>query len=151
MILLGADEIDMAALKGAFVIYIGHHGDAGAAAADIILPAAAYTEKDATYVNLEGRPQHASRAVFPPGEAREDWAILRALSGLLGQPLPFDSHGELREAMQKAVPHLAAFDEIMPASWEDFGVAGAMADTAFASPVADYYRTCAISRASVTM
>ncbi|MDA1070903.1 MAG: NADH-quinone oxidoreductase subunit NuoG [Proteobacteria bacterium] len=151
VILLGADEIDMAALKGAFVIYIGHHGDAGAAAADIILPAAAYTEKDATYVNLEGRPQHASRAVFPPGEAREDWAILRALSGLLGQPLPFDSHGELREAMQKAVPHLAAFDEIMPASWEDFGVAGAMADTAFASPVADYYRTCAISRASVTM
>jgi len=151
VILLGADEIDTAALKDAFVIYIGHHGDAGAAAADVILPAAAYTEKDATYVNLEGRPQHATRAVFPPGEAREDWAILRALSGILGQPLPFDNHAELREAMQKAVPHLAAFDEITPAAWQDFGVAGAMADKPFASPVGDYYRTCAISRASVTM
>ena len=151
VILLGADEIDTTALADAFVIYIGHHGDAGAAVADIILPAAAYTEKDATYVNLEGRPQHAARAVFPPGEAREDWAILRALSGVMGKPLPFDSHGELRAMMQKAVPHLAAIDEIMPAAWQAFGVSGAMTDAAFASPVRDFYRTCAISRASVTM
>jgi len=151
VILLGADEIDTAALKDTFVIYIGHHGDAGAAVADVILPGAAYTEKDATWVNLEGRPQHAARAVFPPGEAREDWAILRALSGLLDTPLPFDTHAELRRRMQEAVPHLAAIDEILEADWAGFGVAGSMASAPFAVAIANYYRTCAISRASQTM
>ncbi len=89
--LLGADELDFANTGSAFVIYQGHHGDRGAARADVVLPGCAYTEKDATYVNTEGRVQLGRRAVFPPGEAREDWAILRALSGVLGRPLPFDS------------------------------------------------------------
>ena len=90
LFLLGADEIDMNALGKAFVVYLGTHGDAGAHRADVILPGAAYTEKSGTYVNTEGRVQLAKRAVFPPGDAREDWAILRALSDVLGQPLPFD-------------------------------------------------------------
>ena len=89
--LLGADEIDTDLLGKAFVIYQGSHGDRGAHRADVILPGAAYTEKDATYVNTEGRPQMTARAVFPPGEAREDWKIVRALSGVLGQALPFNS------------------------------------------------------------
>ena len=89
--LLGADEIDTDRLGKAFVIYQGSHGDRGAHRADVILPGAAYTEKDATYVNTEGRPQMTARAVFPPGDAREDWKIIRALSGVLGQSLPFNS------------------------------------------------------------
>ena len=89
--LLGADEIEMEPLGSAFVIYQGSHGDRGAHRADVVLPGAAYTEKDAIYVNTEGRPQMTSRAVFPPGDAREDWTILRALSGVLKHPLTFDS------------------------------------------------------------
>ena len=102
--LLGADEIDTGDLGSAFVIYQGHHGDRGAARADVVLPGAAYTEKDGTYVNTEGRVQLGRRAVFPPGEAREDWTILRALSGALGRPLPFDTLGELRRQMRAAHP-----------------------------------------------
>ncbi len=149
--LLGADELDHGALGDAFVVYVGHHGDKGAAAADVVLPGAAWTEKDATYVNLEGRPQRASRAVFPPGEAREDWRILRALSGLLGEPLPFDDLEALRRAMIGETPRLGAIDSIEPARWEAFGADGAMDDGPFAPAVADFYRTCAISRASATM
>ena len=151
VILLAADDIDTSALKNAFVIYIGHHGDAGASVADIILPGAAYTERDGTYVNLEGRPQRAARAVFAPGEAREDWRILRALSGVMGQPLPFDTLDQLRDAMIAAVPHLGAIDEIAPAAWGAFGTSGAMRPDAFTSSVIDFYQTCSISRASVTM
>ena len=99
--LLGADELDFANTGSAFVIYQGHHGDRGAARADVVLPGCAYTEKDATYVNTEGRVQLGRRAVFPPGEAREDWAILRALSGVLGGPLPFDSLHALRQLCAK--------------------------------------------------
>ena len=108
--LLGADEIDMERLGNAFVIYQGSHGDKGAHRADVILPGAAYTEKDGTYVNTEGRVQMTARAVFPPGEAREDWKILRALSGVLGTPLPFDTSQQLRARMYEAHPHLALLD-----------------------------------------
>src|SRR5262249_33351644 len=108
--LLGADEIDIA--PGAFVIYIGTHGDRGAHRADVILPGAAYTEKTGLYVNTEGRVQLAERAGFPPGEAREDWAILRALSEVLGHRLPFDSLAELRAALFKAHPHMQRIDAI---------------------------------------
>src|SRR5262249_26077766 len=104
--LLGADEIDAARLGRAFVIYQGHHGDRGAARADVVLPGAAYTEKDGTYVNTEGRVQRAVRANFPPGEAREDWAIIRALSDALGAALPFNSLSEVRRQMHQAAPQL---------------------------------------------
>ena len=105
----------MERLGNAFVIYQGSHGDKGAHRADVILPGAAYTEKDAIYVNTEGRPQMTARAVFPPGEAREDWKILRALSGALGKPLPFDSTQALRAKLFEAHPHLALLDQIDPA------------------------------------
>jgi NADH-quinone oxidoreductase subunit G len=149
--LLGADELDFANAGSAFVIYQGHHGDRGAARADVVLPGCAYTEKDATYVNTEGRVQLGRRAVFPPGEAREDWAIVRALSGALGRPLPFDSLHALRWRMREAHPHLARIDEIVPAEWGEFGESGEVDETAFVYLVADYYRTDPISRASPTM
>jgi NADH-quinone oxidoreductase subunit G len=149
--LLGADEIDMRRLGKAFVIYQGHHGDAGARRADVVLPGAAYTEKDATYVNTEGRVQQGRRAVFPPGEAREDWAILRALSGALGHRLPFDTLGELRRRMSELNPVFAAVDEIVPASWGVFGREGRIDAAPFKYPIADFYRTDAIGRASPTM
>jgi NADH-quinone oxidoreductase subunit G len=151
LFLLGADELDLANTGSAFVIYQGHHGDRGAARADVILPGAAYTEKDATYVNTEGRVQLGRRAVFPPGEAREDWAILRALSGALGRPLPFDSLPELRERMRAAHPSFARIDEIVPAEWGGFGEAGPVDAAPFTYPIADFYRTDPISRASPTM
>jgi NADH-quinone oxidoreductase subunit G len=149
--LLGADELDLADTGSAFVIYQGHHGDRGAARADVVLPGAAYTEKDATYLNTEGRVQLGRRAVFPPGEAREDWAILRALSGALGRPLPFDSLAELRARMRAAHPVFAAIDRVMPAPWGPFGEEGPAEAAAFRYPIADFYRTDPISRASRTM
>jgi NADH-quinone oxidoreductase subunit G len=149
--LLGADELDLADTGSAFVIYQGHHGDRGAARADVVLPGAAYTEKDATYVNTEGRVQLGRRAVFPPGEAREDWAILRALSGALHRPLPFDSLAELRLRMRAAHPLFGEFDQIMPAEWGSFGEAEPVDPAPFHYPIADFYRTDPISRASPTM
>ena len=149
--LLGADEIDTNDLGGAFVIYQGHHGDRGAACADVILPGAAYTEKDGSYVTTEGRVQWARRAVFPPGEAREDWRILRALSGAIGRPLPFDTLAELRRRMWQAHPILAETDRATPAPWGAFGEPGPVDPTPFAYPISDYYRTDPISRASHTM
>ena len=112
LFLLGADEIEIA--PGPFVVYIGTHGDRGAHRADVILPGAAYPEKSAIYVNTEGRVQMANRAAFPPGDAREDWAILRALSDALGHKLPYDSLGALRQAMFAAHPHLMRIDQIAP-------------------------------------
>ena len=106
LFLLGADEIDVP--DGAFVVYLGTHGDAGAHRADVILPGAAYTEKSGTWVNTEGRVQLGNRAAFPPGDAREDWSILRALSGVLGKTLPFDSLAQLRAQLYAAHPHMAA-------------------------------------------
>src|SRR5262249_53243775 len=110
--LLGADEIDTKRLGGAFVVYQGSHGDAGAERADVVLPGAAYTEKDATYVNTEGRAQAGVRAVFPPGDAKDDWAIIRALSARVGHRLPYDTLQQLRAAMYKAAPTLARLDAL---------------------------------------
>ncbi len=149
--LLGADEIDMTALDNTFVIYQGHHGDAGAHRADVIFPGAAYTEKNATYVNLEGRVQRTQLASFPVGEAKEDWAILRALSAELGQTLAFNSLAELRERMTAATPCLGNVDEIAAAEWGEFGVEGVMSSDAFTNPIDNFFMTAPISRASLTM
>jgi NADH-quinone oxidoreductase subunit G len=150
--LLGADEFDTTAIgPGTFVVYQGHHGDRGAARADVILPGAAYTEKDGTYVNTEGRVQLGHRAVYPPGEAREDWSILRAISGAGGKPLPFDSLHQLRRHMYQAVPLLARIDELTPAAWGQFGADGPVGPEPFVYPIDDFYRTDPISRASHTM
>jgi NADH-quinone oxidoreductase subunit G len=153
--LLGADEIDMDALGKAFVIYQGTHGDRGAHRADVILPGAAYTEKDALYVNTEGRPQTTERAVFPPGEAREDWAIIRALSAVLGHTLPFDNPNQLRAAMVEAVPHFAKLDTIVPADaapLQDLAkTGGRVHKEPFGHAIDDFYLTNPIARASNTM
>ena len=154
--LLGADEIDMARLgpnaeEGAFVIYQGHHGDAGAHRADVILPGAAYTEKNGTYVNTEGRVQLGRLAASPPGDAREDWTILRALSEALGARLPYDDLGTLRQRLIEANPVFAAIDQIEPAPWGDFGAAGALDAAPFGTAVENFYMTDPISRASETM
>ena len=153
LFLLGADEIDIA--PGAFVIYIGTHGDRGALRADVILPGAAYPEKSAIYVNTEGRVQMATRASFPPGEAREDWAILRALSEVLQNRLPYDSLAALRQALFKAYPHLMRIGQIAPGDPADIGKlaarGGSVDKTPFASSVADFYLTNPIARASAVM
>jgi NADH-quinone oxidoreductase subunit G len=149
--LLGVDEIDASWFGKALIIYQGHHGDAGARRADIVLPGAAYTEKDASYVNTEGRVQLGRRAVFPPGDAREDWKILRALSEALGRKLPYDSLAQLRKRMIAVNPVFAAIDEATPAAWGGFGKPGTPQATPFAYPIADFYRTDPISRASPTM
>jgi NADH-quinone oxidoreductase subunit G len=151
---LGADEIDIA--PGAFVVYQGTHGDKGAHRADVILPGAAYTEKSGTYVNLEGRVQLANRAAFAPGDAREDWAIMRALSDVLGHRLPFDSLNALRAKLYAEHPHFARLDRI-----EAGDVAGAVAALTnlggqpgrepFISPIGDFYLTNPIARASGVM
>ncbi len=149
--LLGADEIDAANLGSAFVIYQGHHGDAGARRADVILPGAAYTEKDGTYVNTEGRAQQSRRAVFPPGDAREDWKILRALSDVIGHKLPYDTLGQLRQRLASAAESFANIDAVTTASWGVFGGDGPVGSQPFAYPIHDFYRTDPISRASPTM
>jgi NADH-quinone oxidoreductase subunit G len=149
--LLGADEIDTSRLGNAFVIYQGHHGDRGAARADVILPGAAYTEKNAIYVNTEGRPQRARLAVFPPGDAKEDWKILRALSEVVGHKLPLDSIGQVRARMAELAPHLAEIDVIESAPWEQFGRPGRLHPAPFEYPIADFYRTDPISRSSAIM
>ena len=148
--LLGADEVAADRFAGAFTVYVGHHGDKGAHGADVILPAAAYSEKPGTYVNLEGRVQRGERAVFPPGDAREDWAIFRALSDVLGHRLPFDSYDQLREQMVAKVPALGRVGEIANYGWQvpalDRAAAGEIT-----YPIADFYLTNAIARASETM
>ncbi len=149
--LLGADEIDTSRLSSSFVIYQGSHGDVGAQAADVILPGSAYTEKDAVWVNTEGRPQLGRRAIFPPGDAREDWTILRALSETLGKTLPYDTIHELREKMIEVAPHLADVDVVTPAEWGNFGQGGSVSADPFANQISDYYLTNSISRASKIM
>ncbi|ACB96003.1 NADH-quinone oxidoreductase subunit NuoG [Beijerinckia indica] len=149
---LGADEI--AIEPGAFVIYQGTHGDRGAARADVILPGATYTEKSGTYVNTEGRVQWSDRASFPPGEAREDWAILRALSEILGVRLPFDSLARLRAELYAAHPHFAEIDDIAAPEAIDparFVATGEFDKAPFVSPVVDFYATNPIARASGVM
>ncbi|MEK9725891.1 MAG: NADH-quinone oxidoreductase subunit NuoG, partial [Rhodospirillaceae bacterium] len=139
--LLGADEIDMGALGDAFVIYQGHHGDAGAHRADVILPGAAYTEKNATYVNTEGRVQLGRRAIFPPGDAREDWAIVRALSAVLGHTLPYDELRAVRGKLVDANPNFLNVDQVARAAWDAFGDDGAPGEAAFTTPIDNFYMT----------
>jgi NADH-quinone oxidoreductase subunit G len=153
LVLLGVDEIDIA--PGAFVVYIGTHGDRGAARADVVLPGAAYPEKSATYVNTEGRVQLAMRAAFPPGDAREDWAILRALSAMVGGQLPYDSLAGLRRAMYQAYPHLARVGRITPGDADDIRKladrGGGIERTAFRASIEDFYFTNPIARCSAVM
>jgi len=156
--LLGADECDVAHLGSAFVVYQGSHGDAGAHNANVILPGAAYTEKEGLYANFEGRIQPAHRAVFPPGEAKEDWAIVRALSDVLGKRLPYDNLDALRAAIVADAPHFADHHEIVPhtgatqTNWANVGASGPLDTThPLTSTMTDYYLTNPIARASVTM
>jgi NADH-quinone oxidoreductase subunit G len=153
LFLLGADEIKVP--EGTFVVYIGTHGDRGAHRADVILPGAAYTEKTGIYVNTEGRVQMANRASFPPGEAREDWAIIRALSEVMGKRLPYDSLGGLRQAMFRAVPHLMRVDQIETGGADSIKTlaskGGSVDKSPFRSPVSDFYLTNPIARASAVM
>ncbi|WP_448664362.1 NADH-quinone oxidoreductase subunit NuoG [Sphingomonas sp. CJ20] len=146
---LGADEVDFAAFAGSFKVFIGHHGDKGAHHADVILPGATYAEKPGTYVNLEGRVQRAERAVFAPGDAREDWTILRALSEKLGVTLPFDTFEELRAAMESDVPALGE-EGLVRYDWAPPSLASE-ASGPVTYPIADFYLTNAICRASPTM
>lgn len=151
--LLGVDEMDMSAFGDACIIYIGSHGDHGASRADVILPAAAYTEKQAIYVNTEGRPQMTELATLPPGEAREDWKIFRALSAYIGEALPYDDVSALRARLFEIAPHMAELDHVVPA--------GAPAklelskkttgDKLLGSSISNYYFTNPIARASAIM
>ncbi|WP_316190508.1 NADH-quinone oxidoreductase subunit NuoG [Bradyrhizobium sp. SZCCHNS2096] len=153
LFLLGADEVDVP--EGVFTVYVGTHGDRGAHRADVILPGAAYTEKSAIYVNTEGRVQMTGRASFPPGEAREDWAIIRALSDALAKKLPYDSLAALRAAIFKAVPRLARIDQIESGLIADIrtlaGKGGSLEKAAFKPLVQDFYLTNPIARASAVM
>jgi NADH-quinone oxidoreductase subunit G len=145
---LGADEGDISG--DAFVLSQGSHGDRGAHGADIILPAAAYTEENGLFVNTEGRPQLAMRAGFAPGEAKENWAILRALSAELDATLPYDSLAQLRTALVAAHPHLGAIDEVPENEWQAVK-AGKMNKAAFKYAVSEFYLTNPIARASQLM
>ena len=151
VVLYGADEIAGASLGTAFVIYIGSHGDRGAHRADVILPAAAYTEKQATFVNTEGRPQLTEQAALPPGEAREDWKIFRALSARLDVVLPYDTLTALRAAMYEAVPHLAQIDEITVGDAQAAPENNGLGTEPFAYAITDFYFTNPIARASAIM
>jgi NADH-quinone oxidoreductase subunit G len=153
LFLLGVDEVEVPG--GSFVVYVGTHGDRGAHRADVILPGAAYPEKSGLYVNTEGRVQMAERAAFPPGDAREDWAILRALSAALDKTLPFDSLGGLRRALYAAHPHMMRIGEIAPGDAGDIGklakLGGTVDKAAFKPVFADFYLTNPIARASAVM
>ena len=155
LFLLGADEMDMNAIGEAFTVYIGTHGDAGAHRADVILPGAAYTEKSGTYVNTEGRVQMTNRAGFAPGQAKEDWAILRALSDVLGRRLPFDSLAQLRVRLYADHPLMAAIEEIQPGEAATIATlakaGGRLGARPFVPPVRDFYLTNPIARASAVM
>ena len=149
VILLGADEVPAANFSKAFKVYVGHHGDKGAAQADLVLPGAAYAEKHGTYVNIEGRVQRSERAAFAPGDAREDWTIFRALSDLIGKPLPFDRFDQLRASMIAEVPELGQ-DGIIDFKWSPPKL-DSKASGPVAYPIKDFYLTNAICRASPTM
>ncbi|PCD03995.1 NADH-quinone oxidoreductase subunit G [Sphingomonas spermidinifaciens] len=146
---LGADEVDFSAFANSFKVYVGHHGDKGAHHADVILPGATYAEKPGTYVNLEGRVQFSERAVFAPGDARDDWSILRALSDVIGRPLAFDDFGQLRAAMAAEVPALGR-EGLAGYDWNPPAI-DASGEGPVTYPIADFYLTNAICRASPTM
>src|SRR5206468_3550484 len=145
-LLLGADEVAADRFKGAFKVYIGHHGDNGAKQADLVLPGAAYAEKHGTYVNTEGRVQRGEKAAFPPGEAREDWAILRAVSEMAGAKLPFDSFDQLRRQMIADFPQLGR-DGLIDLKWAPPALE-AKAKGSIRYPIGDFYLSNAICRAS---
>jgi NADH-quinone oxidoreductase subunit G len=149
VLLLGADEIPADRLGGAFKVYIGHHGDAGARMADLVLPGAAYAEKHGTYVNTEGRVQRGEKAAFAPGEAREDWAILRAVSELAGATLPFDSFAELHRQMVAGHPQLGRTG-LIDLPWAPPKLS-AKAEGPIRYPIGDFFLTNAITRNSPTM
>ncbi|RNA38713.1 NADH-ubiquinone oxidoreductase 75 kDa mitochondrial [Brachionus plicatilis] len=161
--LMGADEdlISRSDLsEDTFIIYQGHHGDHGAEIADVVLPGAAYTEKSGTYVNTEGRAQKASFVVAPPGKAREDWQILRALSEILGNPLPYDDLDSLRKRMAEVSPTLTSYDRLEAANFMPLSVElnqklktklSNEPIRAFQTELSDFYMTNSISRASLTM
>jgi NADH-quinone oxidoreductase subunit G len=151
--LLGVDEIPMTHLGEAFVIYQGHHGDAGAHRADVILPGSAYTEKNATYVNIEGRPQQTRQAVPPPGDAKEDWKIIRALSAVLGRTLPYNTLEQVRDRLCQVNPIFEQTGQIVPSKWErlDPGTPETLSQLPFYSAVHNFYMTDPISRHSAIM
>jgi len=149
VLLLGADEVAADRFKGSYKVYIGHHGDAGARMADLVLPGATYAEKHGTYVNTEGRVQRGEKAAFPPGEAREDWAILRAVSQMVGQTLPFDSFGQLREQMFAEYPQLAR-EGLIDMPWAPPKLSP-KAEGPISYPIRDFFLTNAIARNSPTM
>jgi NADH-quinone oxidoreductase subunit G len=149
VLLLGADEVAADRFKGAYKVYIGHHGDAGARQADLVLPGAAYAEKHGTYVNTEGRVQRGEKAAFAPGEAREDWSILRAVSELAGKALPFDSFAQLRLAMVKEFPQLGR-EGLIDLPWSPPKLDGKAAGP-IRYAIADFFLTNAICRNSPTM
>ncbi|EGD82631.1 NADH-ubiquinone oxidoreductase 75 kDa subunit [Salpingoeca rosetta] len=157
--LMHADQFDEKELEGKTVIYQGSHGDKGAQFADIILPGAAYTEKDGTFVNTEGRVQTTRTAVTPPGDARVDWEIVRALSSLTEKPLPYDTLGAVRARLAQVAPHFASYDVLQPANFAKIAAAHAANKPAPADlPLAvqqkqlkDFYMTDPISRSSLTM
>ena len=149
--LLGADEFDTAALKDVFTVYVGTHGDEGVKNADVILPAAAYSEKAGTYINTEGRVQKAAKATNAPGDAREDWTILRALSDVIGETLPFNSASDLQAKLVEFVPHVATVDTLPTEEWGDFGVEGELGKDGFVLSATNFYQTNPIARASSVM
>jgi len=149
LFLMGADDIDITKTDKAFVVYLGHHGDNGAHHADVILPVAAYTEKDATYINTEGRMQRTAVAVFPPGEAKADWLAISDLAKVLGQNLGFENLKDLRDQMEKTVPW--QLDEFVPAKWHTFGEKGRLSENKITHNRENFYFTNPISRASRTM
>ena len=153
--LLGADELDTSKLARAFVVYQGHHGDNGAHVADVVLPGSAYTEKSGTYVNMEGRAQMGMKAAFAPGDAKDDWSILRALSAHAGQTLPYDTIATLRAAMYKVAPQLARLNSVVPADAAAIAKLASLGGTPgsqpFINPVRDFYLTNSIARASTVM
>lgn len=144
----GADEFDSAALKDCFTVYVGTHGDEGVKNADVILPSAAFTEKSGTYINMEGRVQRTTKAVFPPGDAREDWTIFRALSDVVAETLPYNSLAELRAHLEKVVPAIADLDMMPAEKLQPFGTLGAIKETAALPAVENFYLTNPIARAS---
>jgi NADH-quinone oxidoreductase subunit G len=155
LFLLGADEINLSKKGVNLTVYVGSHGDNGASNADVILPGAAYVEKSGIFVNTEGRVQLSQRATFAPGDAREDWAIIRALSETLGKRLPFDSLSQLRAKLYAAHPHFAGEDEIVRGGADEIAAVAKkprkMNKSGFASPVKDFYLTNPIARASAVM
>jgi len=150
--LLGADEIVPDEIsKDSFVIYQGHHGSSVSARADVILPGAAYTEKNATYVNIEGRPQHTRQAIFPPKDAREDWKIIRALSEFMEKYVTYSDISEIRKRLADVNPIFKHIDEVQPSKWEEFAKSGKVNKIPFKLPIENFYMTDIITRSSAVM